>query len=98
LPVFEAIERMSQFEWDSKEYLVVLTPENLERALNLFAEGFLAASDVEAWANALECRDDLALSEPVVSKVLFELANPLLTHSLSTERVMHLLSILKHVG
>ena len=98
LPVSEAIARMSQFAWDSEEYLAVLTPESLERALNLFTEGSLTASDIEAWANALECRDDLALSEPVVSKVLFELANPALTYPLSAERVSHLLSILKHVA
>lgn len=97
-PISEAIARTSQFAWDSEEYLAVLTPENLERALNLCAEGSLTASDIEAWANALECRDDLALSEPVVSKVLYELANPVLTHSLSAERVTHLLSVLKHVG
>ncbi len=89
---------MSQFAWDSEEYLAVLTSENLERALNLFAEGSLTASDVEAWANAIECRDDLALSEPAVSKVLYELANPVLTHSLSAERATHLLSVLKHAG
>lgn len=98
LPVSEAIAHMSQFAWDSEEYLVVLTPEHLERALSLFTEGSLSASDIEAWANALECRDDLALSEPVVSKVLFELANPTLTHLLSVERVAHLLSTLKHAG
>ncbi|BEV08293.1 hypothetical protein [Methylophilus sp. DW102] len=98
LPIAQAIARMSEFAWDSEEYVVVLTPENLERVLTLFAEGSITGSDVESWANALECRDDLALSEPVVSEVLFELANPLLTHALSPERVYHLLSVVKHVG
>ncbi len=98
LPIAQAIARMSKFVWDSEEYLAVLTPENLERVLNLFTEGYLTASDVEDWANALECRDDLALSEPVVSEVLYELANPLITHALSTERVHHLLSVVKQAG
>lgn len=98
LPISQAIARMSQFAWDSEEYLAVLTPENLERVLNLFTEGYLTASDVEDWANALEYRDDLALSEPVVSEVLYELANPLLTHALSPERGYHLLSMVKHAG
>lgn len=98
LPIAQAIARMSQFAWDSEEYLAVLTPENLERVLNLLTEGTLTASDVEAWANAIECRDDLALSEPVVSEVLYELANPVLTHALSAERVYHWLSVVKHTG
>ena len=98
LPIELSIARMSQFAWDSEEYLAVLTPENLERVLILFAEGSITASDVEDWANALECRDDLALSEPVVSEVLYELANPVLTHAISAERVNHLLYVVKHVG
>lgn len=98
MPISEAISRMSKFEWDSEEHLAVLAPEHLERALSLFTVGALSASDVEAWANALECRDDLALSAPVVSEVLFELANPAITYPFSSERVVQLLSVLKHVG
>lgn len=98
LPLSEAIARMSGFTWDSDEHLAVLAPIHLERALRLFSEGSLSASDIEAWANALECRDDLALSAPVVSEVLFELANPEITFPLSSERVAHLLFALKHEG
>ncbi|WP_024929975.1 hypothetical protein [Methylophilus sp. OH31] len=98
LPIAQGIARMSQFAWDSEEYLAVLTPENLGRVLTLFSEGSITELDVEDWANALECRDDLALSEPAVSKVLYELANPLLTHALSAERAHHLLCVVKSLG
>lgn len=94
LPVAEAIAAISKFQSDADEYLAVLTPEHLERALSLFLEGTLSAAEVEAWANAVECREDLALSEPLVDEVLNELANPSHTHPFSEERAQDLLSVL----
>ena len=47
LPIAQAIARMSKFVWDSEEYLAVLTPENLERVLNLFTEGHQVSQFVE---------------------------------------------------
>lgn len=98
VPISEAVSRMSQFPWDSEEALALLTPAHLERALVLFMRNKLSVSDIETWANALECREDLDSSTPVVDEVLYELANPLLTHALSLQRATHLLSVLKRVG
>ncbi len=96
MPIAAAIARMDEFDWDSDEHLAVLAPQHLEHALSLYVGGSLSASDIEDWANALECRDELALSDPIVSEVLFELANPLITCPLSAERADHLLSSLRN--
>ena len=75
-----------------------MTLKNIERVLNLFYEGSITACEVEAWENALECRDDLAFSDPVVSQILYELANPLLTQLLSLKRAYDLLLLVKLSG
>ena len=38
----------------------------------------MTAEDVEEWANALECRDDVSFENEEVRNSIFELANPTL--------------------
>ncbi len=79
MPIPEAISRLAEFPWDSKSELVLLTPEDFCHVLSLFKQGSLSAAEVEDWANALECRDDVGFSTSQVRELLHELANPLLT-------------------
>jgi len=92
LPIEQAISDLSQFEWDSEVELVSLEAEQIQNVLQLFTQGAISASEVEAWANAIECRDDLKIEPSLVNEVLHELANPYLTQSLSVERASFWLS------
>jgi len=76
VPLDAVLVALQRFPWDSDE-LVTLTPEHISRVLRRFLAGELTARDVEHWANAIESRDDIAMSE-FVMEVLFDLANPLL--------------------
>ena len=85
-PLNQILEPLAKFGWDSDQELVVLTRQQAADVLARYLKGELTASDVESWANALECRDDVGLEagyQDLVREVVHELANPLLTRSLS---------------
>jgi hypothetical protein len=96
IPLSEAISRLAEFPWDSETELVLLTPKDFCRVLSLFHQGSLSAAEVEDWANALECRDDVGISTSQGHELLHELANPLLTQPLSDERANFWLPQLKN--
>ena len=86
MPLSEAISGLAEFPWDSESELVFITPKDYCHVLSLFKQGSLSAAEVEVWANALECRDDVGFSTSQAHELLYELANPLLTQPLSSER------------
>lgn len=86
-PLADAIEALRQFPWDSEIELVTLTRSDARRLLAAYVSGVLTASDCEAWANAIEGRDDVGLeedAEDVLKDFLFEVATPEATHELTT--------------
>jgi hypothetical protein len=92
LPIEQAISDFAQFEWDSEIELVSLEAAQIHHALQLFTQGTISASEVEAWANEIECREDIKIEPSLVNEALHELANPQLTQPLSVERVSFWLS------
>jgi hypothetical protein len=98
IPVPEAISNLAQHPWDSDSDLIVLTPDDFNQVLSKFVRGALAESDVEAWANALECREDIGYANSTARGLLHELANPLLTMQLTPQRAAVLLEMLQKVS
>jgi len=92
MPIPEAVSCLVEFPSDYETELVVLTPEHFRHVLSLFKHGALSAVEIQEWANALECRDDVGFSTSPIRELLHELANPLLTQPLFGERANFLLS------
>ena len=69
---------------------------DMEHLLSLYGQGAVSASEVEAWANAIEGREDIEVADALSKDLLHELANPLLTQPLSVVRVKFLLSRLSN--
>lgn len=92
LPIEQTISDLAQFEWDSKVELVSFEAAQIQNALQLFTQGTISASEVEAWANAIECREDIKIEPSSVNEALHEFANPQLTQPLSVERASFWLS------
>ena len=91
LPIADAIARMNEFSWDSDE-LVELTVVDAAASLDRYLAGEAAAEDVNAWADALEGRDDLALEgahSELLKEFLFEIANPELAEPLTPTFAQH---------
>lgn len=92
LPVKQLISNLELVEWDSEVELVSLDTGQLKHALQLFVEGNISALELETWANAIECREDIKIEPTLVNEALHELANPQLTEPLSLERASFWLS------
>ena len=85
-PVDDVVSDLSTFGWDSDEELATLDAAHILAVLNRFLSGDISDTDVEGWANAIECREDIGfLQDSPVADALDELANPLLTRSLTRQ-------------
>jgi hypothetical protein len=93
--VQDVLAGLSTYGWDSDEPLRELKPSHVRHALHRFVLAELSAAQVEEWANAIECRDDIAY-EPssLEGDTIFELANPELTQQLDLARAKQLLQLL----
>lgn len=98
MPLPEAIANLAQHPWDADSNLIVLTPNDVSQVLSKFVRGSLGESDVEAWANALECREDIGYANSTVRELLHELANPLLTMQLTPQRAALMMAMMQKVS
>lgn len=98
IPVPDAISNLAQFPWDSDSDLIVVSLGDFIEVLSRFVRGELAEADVEAWANALECREDIGYANSTARELLHELANPLLTSQLTPHRAALLLARMQGVS
>jgi hypothetical protein len=92
-PIAKVLEDLAVFGWDSDEKLSTLEPANLESVLNRFLSGELSAADVEDWANAIECRDDIGLGQ-AAADAFHGLANPLFFRPLTRQSAAMLVAAL----
>jgi hypothetical protein len=78
------VSDLSALGWDSDEELVILDAAHISTVLNRLLAGEISVADVEDWANAIECREDIGLLQgSPVADALDELANPVLTRPLT---------------
>jgi len=96
-PLDSVREELSTFPWDSEEPLFTLRREHVERILDRYLTGELSAAEVEAWAEALEVRDDIGFADdgPTLQNAIFSLANPSVNGALTPDRAHELLERLR---
>ena len=83
--------RVRDFNWDAAPNLVALTPGAVIEVLSRYVSGEVTAKEIETWADAIEGREDIALPplfQPVLSTLIFELANPEITRSLTVDSAL----------
>jgi hypothetical protein len=94
-PVPQVLAGLAASGCDCDEPLCELTSTHMRHVLQRFVAQRLSAEEAEQWADAVECRDDIAYeSSSAVGTVLFELANPALTQPLDLVRAQQLLGFL----
>jgi len=85
-----AIAATKQLPWDSDVEQVLLSRANVVGLLARYLRRELSSDDLEAWANAVEGREDIGV-EPhdaeMLRKFIFEFANPELAHPISDSSV-----------
>ena len=82
-PVAESVAALAIYPWDSDTELVQLRRDDVGNVLLQYRRGDMTAAEVEAWANAIEGREDVGMADEVAAELLHELANPLLSQSIS---------------
>ena len=93
-PLAAVAARLARYPWDSEVELVTLLPEHISGVLARFCAGEIAAGDVEDWANAIECREDIALAGAPVEHAVFQLANPIITEPITLASAASLVAAL----
>lgn len=98
-PVANTIAELSQFPWDSAEDIVVLEAHQIATLLHRYLIGDLSATDIEVWADGIECREDIGFEQScadTIADIVFDLANPALQGELSPARANALLARLSY--
>jgi len=92
-PIEEINKMLSEFPWDSKE-LVILEPTHINKVLSSYLSKNISEEDVEQWASAIECRDDIGFfnDDKTLLNLIHELANPYLTQPLTPDLAKSLLN------
>jgi hypothetical protein len=100
-PVEQLRTALAAFSWDAATELAFLSVGHVANVLNWFVTNRTTAIEVENWANAVEGRDDIgfeAANERLLRELVHELANPLLTQSLTRGRGVELLKQIEPVS
>ena len=89
-PLALTLSALKEFRWDCDEPLVKLDASSVRSVLQRYLSGSLTADDIEVWADAIECREDIDASD--FRDIIFYLANPLITSPISPNVVQTLLT------
>ena len=89
-PLSTILPILKTLPWDSNQAIITLKKEHLIHILNQYLNHSLSATDLENWANAIECREDIIYEtedEDFINDIIFNLANPILSDPISPELV-----------
>lgn len=93
-PVDDVLTDLRRLGWDSDVTYAVIFPQHVVAVLDALVEGHMSVRAVERWAEALEVREDIEMTEPV-REALFMLANPALGYELSADLVQDIRNLLR---
>jgi hypothetical protein len=85
-PIEMIAKELAEFEWDSDEELAILDRTHVIAMLTDYLGGRRSSAEVRAWAETIEGRDDIGISDEfhaTLQHAIFQLANPELDHVLS---------------
>ena len=85
---------LSKYEWDYDGKKVQLTKQHILNVLKRCVEGDVSLSDLEKWANLIECREDIDYErknrEKIIS-IIFRIANPEINGELSMKLIRNII-------
>ncbi len=85
-PVNDSVRQLAALDGDDEGEAATLTKAHLVAVLKRYRDGKLTAAEVEAWANAIENREDIDFDpdhESEIDDIMYDLANPTAHHPLS---------------
>lgn len=101
-PIGKMARDIISFPWDYDGNGVTLTAKDITNAINMYKNGEITSSDLENWADLIECREDIDYDEKSseeINMAIFCLANPGLNGEISHDSVEQIrISLLKAEG
>lgn len=82
-------EELAKYGWDNDKNLVIFKKTHLLNVLNQYLYDAINENDIEKWANAVECREDIGFQknyEKILKEIIYQLANPEVTEWLTKEK------------
>jgi hypothetical protein len=89
---------LAEFPWDSETDLAFFNTQDAEAILQRYLDQSITKEELEAWANMIESREDIGYEQSAchrLKSLIFEMANPTLTQSISEPRARHWLATLR---
>ena len=99
-PLSTILPILKTLPWDSNQTIITLKKEHLIHILNQYLNHSLSAINLENWANAIECREDIIYEtegEDFINDIIFDLANPILNTPISPELVKQYITQLSNL-
>ena len=96
-PIEPTLSNLRAYGWDAPEPLATLTKADIISILDRYISGNLTSQQVTDWADLVECREDIALSETdesSISDVVFQLANPNLRGEITLQMAKKIRAVL----
>lgn len=101
MPTIEVKKNLNNEPWDYTGQGVMLTKQHIINALRRYIDGQLSEIEIEQWANQIEGREDIYPDPSFatnIEEVIYELANPYLTETLTIERALNIQNTLKNLS
>jgi hypothetical protein len=86
---------LAQYSWDSETPVLVINKKDFINVLQRYIDGSLTSLEIENWANAIECRDDMDFEDDELQEIIFELANPDINGEITEELLKKIINKLK---
>jgi hypothetical protein len=68
-------EELAMYEWDSPSPIILIDIEVVSNVVSRYVKDEINYSDLEEWANAIECRDDIGFESTRLQEFISEIAN-----------------------
>jgi hypothetical protein len=81
------IQELSIYPWDCDEPLVIMKRDDILNILNTYVSGDLSSDELENWANAIECREDIGFEDDTIEDIVNRIANPVLYGTNSIDKI-----------
>jgi hypothetical protein len=97
-PIGVLLKELEVYGWDAEQACVVLYRKDIENILAKSLSQDVSFRDVEQWAEAIECREDIEFEEDCqdeISEVMFNLANPIISGELTENKARKISEALK---
>jgi hypothetical protein len=89
---------LASLSWDYNGPPIIFNRSHLINVLQRYLNKELSDSDIENWANLVECREDIDFEKNYsteLSQIIYQLANPVLEGKLDAENCKKMIAVIE---